>query len=55
MQSFSTDKDMDDIKKKLYSIWPGLLKSLEDEYITLFPRVHKRLKDMDLHPHTILR
>ena len=42
--SFSSANNIEDAKMKLYDILPGLLKSLEIEYITLFPKVKKRLE-----------
>ena len=43
MISFSSDEDIQKVRQKLYSIRPGLLKSLELERITLFPKVAQRL------------
>jgi len=43
MISFSCDEDIQKVRKKLYDIRPGLLKSLELERITLFPKVAQRL------------
>ena len=47
--------DKGKIKKveELFNIWPGLLKSLEKESITLFPKVKERLKNSGLEPRTI--
>ena len=52
MISFSTEKNIDEAKKKLSNLWPGLLKSLELEHITLFPKVASRLKNANLMPIT---
>ena len=52
MISFSTQKNINEAKKKLSNVWPGLLKSLELEHITLFPKVANRLKNADLMPLT---
>ena len=52
MISFSTKKNIDEAKKKLSNLWPGLLKSLELEHITLFPKVASRLKNANLMPIT---
>ena len=51
--SFSNDIDIDYAKKKLHQICPGILKSLEIEYITMFPKVSKRLKKYKLKPKKI--
>ena len=37
---------------RLAEIRPGLLKSLEKEHITLFPKVYQRLKKLDMMPKT---
>jgi uncharacterized Fe-S cluster-containing radical SAM superfamily protein len=50
MASFSDDDGIQRVKKKLYDIHPGILKSLEIENITLFPKVAQRLIDNDLRP-----
>ena len=41
------------VEEKLFNIWPGLLKSLEKESITLFPKVKERLKNSGLEPRTV--
>ena len=43
MISFSSDEDIQKVRQKLCNIRPGLLKSLELERITLFPKVAQRL------------
>ena len=43
MISFSSEEDIQKVRQKLYDIRPGLLKSLELERITLFPKVVQRL------------
>lgn len=53
MVSFSTQADIQKAEQRLYKIWPGLLRSLEREHITLFPKVAKRLANENLHPRTI--
>ncbi len=53
MVSFSGKRKIKKVEKKLYNIWPGLLKSLEKESITLFPKVKERLKNSGLEPRTI--
>ena len=53
MISFSDNSDIKKVKEKLYSVYPGLLKSLELENITLFPKVASRLKNANLIPNTI--
>ena len=45
----------EDIKKaeqRLSDIRPGLLKSLEKEHITLFPKVYQRLSGLNMMPQT---
>ena len=51
--SFSTEQTIKDAKNKLYSIAPGILKSLEIEHITLFPKVLNRLKSYNIKPNTV--
>ena len=51
--SFSTRSGLDDAKRRLAKIRPGLLKSLETEYITLFPKVAMRLKKEGIVPTAI--
>ena len=51
--SFSKNDDIKKAKEKLYEIAPGILKSLELEHITLFPRVLKELKKHKLKPYKI--
>ena len=53
MVSFSDDDQIKDVKRKLHNVWPGLLKSLELENITLFPKVAERLSNANLYPNTI--
>ena len=43
--SFSDDEAIEVAKRRLYEMWPGLLKSLELEKIKLFPKVRQRLID----------
>ena len=50
MVSFSDDDQIKDVKRKLHNVWPGLLKSLELENITLFPKVAERLSNANLYP-----
>ena len=51
--SFSNKESISVAEKKLYKIKPGLLKSLEKEYITLFPKVKNRLEKYNLIPNKI--
>ena len=51
--SFSKKNDIDKAKQKLYNIAPGILKSLEFEYITLFPKVLKELNKYKLKPNKV--
>ncbi len=53
--SFSKKVGLASAKQRLYAIHPGLLKSLEHEYITLFPKVRKRLHEEGLVPTAIRR
>jgi len=55
MVSFSDKKGVADAKQKLFQIHPGLLKSLELESITMFPKVAERLKQHNLRPTSIRR
>ncbi len=52
MVSFSTPESIEAVKQRLCEIRPGLLKSLETENITLFPKVAQRLKKENLKPRT---
>ena len=53
MISFSSERDIQCVKDKLHRVWPGLLKSLELENITLFPKVSERLSNANLIPKTV--
>jgi uncharacterized Fe-S cluster-containing radical SAM superfamily protein len=53
MISFSTSENIDKAETRLAEIRPGLLKSLEKEHITLFPKVATRLKNENITPNTI--
>ena len=53
MISFSDQSGISSVKNRLAEIRPGLLRSLELERITLFPKVNARLKDNDLKPNSI--
>ena len=53
MASFSSDQGIEEIKQRLSKIRPGLLKSLEVEFITLFPKVARRLQKEGLKPRRI--
>ncbi len=50
--SFSSPENIKKAEKRLTDIRPGLLKSLEKEHITLFPKVYKRLNKLDMMPIT---
>lgn len=50
MASFSTEASLSDFEQRLYELHPGILKSLETEHITLFPKVRERLKKYKLKP-----
>ena len=51
--SFSSESGLDQAKARLAAVHPGLLISLEEEYITLFPKVAKRLRDEGLRPTAV--
>jgi len=53
MASFSTDQGIRQIRTRLSDIRPGLLLSLEIEFITLFPKVAERLRKEGLTPKRI--
>jgi uncharacterized Fe-S cluster-containing radical SAM superfamily protein len=46
--SFSDDSGIADVKARLAKIKPGILKSLELEWITMFPKVAQRLAQNEL-------
>ena len=50
--SFSSQENIEKAEERLSEIRPGLLKSLEKEHITLFPKVYKRLKKLEMMPKT---
>ena len=50
MASFSDEEGIERVKRKLAEVHPGILKSLEIERITMFPKVKQRLNDNDLKP-----
>jgi uncharacterized Fe-S cluster-containing radical SAM superfamily protein len=50
--SFSSAESIKQAEQRLSDIRPGLLKSLEKEHITLFPKVYNRLKKLDMMPNT---
>jgi len=53
MISFSDKDGVKELERRLYEVHPGLLKSLEKEHITLFPKVAKRLSENGLKPKSI--
>ena len=55
MVSFSEEKEIQKAEKRLADIHPGLLKSLEKEHITLFPKVLQRLSKYGILPNTVQR
>ena len=50
MTSFSSEKGIRGVKERLAKVHPGILKSLELEKITLFPKVAQRLAKAGLKP-----
>jgi uncharacterized Fe-S cluster-containing radical SAM superfamily protein len=55
MSSFSDDKGVERVQRRLVEIYPGILKSLEIEKITMFPKVAQRLSKLGLIPTEIKR
>ena len=53
MISFSDEAGIQAVEKKLFETHPGILKSLEKEHITPFPKVAKRLSKNGLKPNSI--
>ena len=53
MVSFSTEEGIEEAKARLAAVHPGILKSLELENITLFPKVAERLARKGITPRTI--
>ena len=51
--SFSSNEGIIRAKERLAEIHPGILKSLEIEHITLFPKVAQRLREAGLMPRTV--
>ena len=52
MISFSSPDTIRKAEQKLKLIRPGLLKSLEKEHITLFPKVRQRLMNAEMKPRS---
>ena len=52
MISFSNPENIQKAEQRLASKRPGLLKSLEKEHITLFPKVRQRLENFDMMPRS---
>jgi uncharacterized Fe-S cluster-containing radical SAM superfamily protein len=50
MSSFSDEEGIKRVKGKLIDVHPGILKSLEIEKITMFPKVAERLSQKGLKP-----
>ena len=50
MASFSSEAALEAFEQRLYELHPGILKSLETEHITLFPKVRERLEKYKLKP-----
>ena len=50
MASFSDDAGINRVKQRLMDVHPGILKSLEIEKITMFPKVAERLSAKGLKP-----
>lgn len=55
MVSFSSKEGISDVKRQLAAVHPGILKSLELEKITLFPKVAERLEKAGLKPTSAKR
>ena len=50
MASFSSEASLEQFEGRLYNLHPGILKSLETEHITMFPKVRERLERYKLSP-----
>jgi uncharacterized Fe-S cluster-containing radical SAM superfamily protein len=50
MSSFSDEEGIKRVKKKLIDVFPGILRSLEIEKITMFPKVAERLRKNSMKP-----
>ena len=50
MVSFSSEEGIADVKRQLANVHPGILKSIELEKITMFPKVAERLAKNGLKP-----
>ena len=50
MASFSSEASLEAFEQRLCELHPGILKSLETEHITLFPKVRERLEKYKLKP-----
>ena len=55
MVSFSSPEGVADVKRQLAEVHPGILKSLELEKITMFPKVAERLAKAGLKPTSAKR
>jgi uncharacterized Fe-S cluster-containing radical SAM superfamily protein len=55
MVSFSSPEGVADVKRQLTAVHPGMLKSLELEKITMFPKVAERLAKAGLKPTSAKR
>jgi uncharacterized Fe-S cluster-containing radical SAM superfamily protein len=55
MASFSDEEGISNVKRRLQDIHPGILKSLEVETITMFPKVAERLEQHGLAPRRAKR
>jgi uncharacterized Fe-S cluster-containing radical SAM superfamily protein len=50
MLSFSTDKNVASLKKRIQDVSPTLSNDFEDEYVILYPHVARKLKNAGLEP-----
>ena len=50
MASFSSEASLEAFEQRLYELHPNILKSLETQHITLFPKVRERLEKYKLKP-----
>ena len=55
MSSFSDEEGIKRVKGKLIDVHPGILKSLEIEKITMFPKVAERLSKKGMTPLKVKR
>ncbi|MET1101198.1 MAG: radical SAM protein [Pyrodictiaceae archaeon] len=55
MLSFSSEENIEELKRRLKAIHPKLVESLDPEYVILYPHVEKLIKMMGLRPRRAYR